>query len=73
MYQVPAADQQQVVDELRRAEHPCVVYNPGVAAFWLQHRPKPDRPLMNYIDNNFETVATIGAFQLQELRPGSRR
>jgi hypothetical protein len=55
--------QQQVVDEMHASPRPCVYRNEGLASSWLGGAPPPSRPLVDYVLNDFETVAEIGGFE----------
>lgn len=54
------ARQQRVVDQLRSMPRPCAIRNEGVANAWLGGKPRPDAPLVNYLFEEFEPVATVG-------------
>lgn len=55
--------QQRIVDELRASPRPCAIRNDTLAALWLGGEPPPDRPLANYVLNDFRTVEEVGEFQ----------
>jgi hypothetical protein len=57
------AQQQRVVDEMRATPRPCAIRNDERAGPYLQGAPPPDLPLVNYVLNDFESVAEIGGFQ----------
>jgi hypothetical protein len=65
--------QARVVRELRRSPRPCAIRNEGQAAAWLGGQPPPDRPLVNYVNEEFRTVETVGeVFEFMlPIRPGS--
>jgi hypothetical protein len=52
--------QARVVQELRRSPRPCAIRNEGLAGAWLGGQPAPDRPLVNYVNDEFRTVETVG-------------
>ncbi len=52
--------QQRIVNELRASPRPCAIRNDGLAALWLGGAPLPERPLVNYVLDEFRTVATVG-------------
>lgn len=52
--------QARIVRQLRRSPRPCAIRNEGQAAAWLGGQPPPDRPLVNYVNGEFETVETVG-------------
>lgn len=58
-----AERQQRVVEELRASPRPCAIRNDGLAGLWLGGDPVPDKPLVNYVLNEFRPVAEIGDFQ----------
>jgi hypothetical protein len=64
MYYLPSDRQERIVDELRRADHPCALRNDGRAAFWLQGRQVPDTPLVRYIFDDFRPSERVGDFTL---------
>jgi hypothetical protein len=55
--------QQRVVNELRASPRPCAIRNEGLAGAWLGGAPPPDRPLVDYVLNDFRTVDEVGDFQ----------
>ncbi len=55
--------QQRIVDQLRASPRPCAIRNDALAAAWLGGDEPPDRPLVNYVLNDFRTVAKTGEFQ----------
>lgn len=64
---LPLDQQQRVVDQMKASPRPCAIRNDGLAdASWLHGTP-PDEsdPLIGYIFNDFETVATVGEFDFQ--------
>ncbi|HEX9967910.1 MAG TPA: hypothetical protein VGB06_08180, partial [Solirubrobacterales bacterium] len=65
--------QARVVRELRRSPRPCAIRNEGLAGAWLGGQPPPDRPLVNYVNDEFRTVETVGeAFEFMlPIRRGS--
>jgi hypothetical protein len=66
--------QQRVVDELRASPRPCAIRNDGLAAFWLGEDPVPDRPLVNYVLEDFRTVDEVGEFQFMlPIESGAQR
>jgi hypothetical protein len=64
---LPLDQQQRVVDQMKASPRPCAIRNDGLAdRSWLHGTP-PDEsdPLIGYIFNDFETVATVGEFEFQ--------
>jgi hypothetical protein len=55
--------QQRVVDALRASPRPCAIRSQARAENWLHGNPPPDRPLVNYLLNDFESVAQVGEFE----------
>ena len=53
------AEQQQMTADFARVARPCVVSCPSVVEFWLQGRPLPQRPLVRWIDDHFQTADTF--------------
>lgn len=74
MYGTTNAQQQQVVDEMSASPQPCVVKNEELAAPYLHGLPPPDTPLVDYVLNDFHTVAKVGPFEFMVPKEsGSRR
>jgi hypothetical protein len=66
--------QQRIVNEMRASPRPCAIRNDGLAGLWLAGDPPPDRPLVNYVLDDFHTVARTGEFQFMlPLEGGSRQ
>jgi hypothetical protein len=64
---LPLDQQKRVVDQMKASPRPCAIRNDGLAdTSWLHGTP-PDEsdPLIGYIFNDFETVATVGEFEFQ--------
>jgi hypothetical protein len=57
--------QQQIVEELKASPRPCLIRSDARAELWLRGAPAPDRPLANYVLNDFQPVAEIGEFQFE--------
>ncbi len=55
--------QQRVVDQLKASPRPCAIIDQPQADAWLNGTPAPDRPLVNYIHQDFVPVETIGEFE----------
>jgi hypothetical protein len=55
--------QQRIVDELRRSPRPCAIRNDELAAYWLREDASPDRPLVDYVLDNFRIVDETGEFK----------
>ena len=55
--------QQQAVDEMRASPRPCAIRKDPLADAWLQGRPPPDTPLVHYIFDDFEQVASVNEWQ----------
>lgn len=55
--------QQRIVNQLRASPRPCAIRNDALAALWLGGEPPPARPLVNYVLDDFRTVAQVGEFQ----------
>jgi hypothetical protein len=55
--------QQRIVDQMRSSPRPCVVRSDSRAQMWLQGAPPPDRPLVNYVLNDFHAVAQVGEYE----------
>jgi hypothetical protein len=63
--------QQRIVEELRASPRPCAIRNDAVAANWLGGDAPPDRPLVNYVLNDFRPVEEVGEFQFMLPRKGA--
>ncbi|MBS1890995.1 MAG: hypothetical protein JST59_06870 [Actinobacteria bacterium] len=57
--------QQTVVDELKSSPRPCLIRSDARAQNWLRGNPAPERPLANYVLNDFTPVAEVGEFQFE--------
>jgi hypothetical protein len=57
--------QQTVVDELKKSPRPCLIRSDARAENWLRGHPAPERPLANYVLNDFEPVEEVGEFQFE--------
>ncbi len=69
-----AARQQRIVDDLRSSPRPCAIRNDGLAALWLSGASPPDRPLVNYVVDDFRPVEEVGGFVFMlpaQARPAS--
>lgn len=60
---VEGKQQQMAVDAMRASPRPCAILSQARADLWLRGEPPPDRPLVNYLLNDFRTVAEVGEFQ----------
>jgi hypothetical protein len=49
-----------IVARLRASPRPCAIRSEGLAALWLNGRPRPETPLVRYIFNRFEPAAQAG-------------
>lgn len=54
--------QQRIVNELRASPRPCLIRSDARAQNWLRGSPPPDRPLANYVLNDFRPVEEVGEF-----------
>jgi hypothetical protein len=55
--------QQRIVNEVSASPRPCAIRSDERAELWLHGEPPPDRPLVRYIRDGFEPVATVGEFE----------
>jgi hypothetical protein len=77
-YAMKESQQQMAVEELRASKKPCAIVNEETAGFYLHGQPPPERPLVPYIEDNFEPVEIVGnsTFELPKAsatEPGNRR
>jgi len=63
MYGLNESQQRRAVGELRASGRPCAIRNDELAESYLHGEPPPDRPLVNYVLDDFRPVAQIGAFE----------
>jgi hypothetical protein len=70
-YALDDEQQQQAVDDLRAAEKPCAIRNDDLAASYLKNEAPPDKPLVNYVEDNFRPVAEVGPFQFMLSKPSA--
>jgi hypothetical protein len=54
--------QQRVVDEMKTSPRPCAIRNDVLAEGWLQGKPPPDAPLVNYVFNGFRPIEEVGDY-----------
>ncbi len=64
-YAATEAQQELAVAELKAAERPCAIVDEELANFYLKGEPAPATSLVEYVQKNFEPVATIGASQFE--------
>jgi hypothetical protein len=66
MYLFDDAQQQQVVDAVRGIPRLCAIRHDGIAAFWQEGRPLPQRPLVRFIETAFKPkpVFSVAGFKL---------
>ncbi len=55
-----ASAQPPIVKQLRTSPRPCAIRSEGLAALWLNGRPRPETPLVRYIFNQFTPVEQAG-------------
>ena len=67
-----ASAQRPIVQQLRASPRPCAIRSEGLAALWLDGRPRPETPLVRYIFNRFAPVETAGGSEFM-LPKGSAR
>jgi hypothetical protein len=72
MYGTSDSQQQQVVEELRASPRPCVIKNEELAAPYLKGLPPPAAPLVEYVLDEFEAVASVGAFEFELPKSAAR-
>jgi hypothetical protein len=70
-YGLDDEQQQQAVDQLRASPRPCAIRNEEVAAGYLKGLPPPDRPLVNYVLDNFKPVKDVGGFEFMLPKPSA--
>jgi hypothetical protein len=71
IFSLDAAQQQSIVANIRDRQGVCVVLSQAIVNFWAEGRPVPRRPLVDYIDTNFEPDATFGIYDLLVSRPAT--
>jgi len=64
-------EQQRILRQLRATPRPCAIRDEIVAEAWLGDRPRPETPLVSYIFDDFEVVATTGPFDFMLPKGGS--
>ncbi len=55
-----ASAQPPIVKQLRASPRPCAIRSEGLAALWLNGRPRPETPLVRYIFNQLTPVEQAG-------------
>lgn len=73
IFSLDASEQQSVVSQIQGQPSVCVVRSPGLVDFWAGGRPIPQRPLVEYIDANFQSCATFGIYELLVPRASADR
>ena len=63
----PATTQQNVIEALKKADRPIIIWNDALLKFWGITDPLPDAPLVNFIKSRFCQTGTVGDFAI--LRP----
>lgn len=63
--------QQRIVNELRASKRPCAIRSEARAALWLSGREVPQRPLVQYVFNDFRPVETVGEFEFMLPKPSA--
>lgn len=63
IYALTDSQQQRVVNEMRASPRPCAIKNDELAGPYLKGLPPPDAPLVNYVLDDFKTVANLGQFE----------
>jgi hypothetical protein len=69
IFSLDASQQQSIVSRIQGQPGVCVVLSQAVLNFEAEGRPVPRRPLVDYIDTNFQPEATFGIYELLVKRP----
>lgn len=56
--------QRKILQRVRRNPGLCVVRNDAVLGFWASERPVPNRPLLAFIEGEFETAARRDGYEV---------
>lgn len=70
-YALDDEQQRQAVAELRASERPCAIRNDELAASYLHGEPPPERPLVEYVLDEFRPVAEVGSFEFLLPKPSA--
>jgi hypothetical protein len=70
-YAMKESQQQLAVEELRASKRPCAIRNEELAGFYLHGQPAPARPLVPYIEKNFEPIEIVGKFEFELPKPSA--
>ncbi len=62
--------QQTVVDELKASPRACLIRSENRVQNWLRGNPPPERPLTNYVMNDFEPAVEVGEFVFELPKAG---
>lgn len=62
VYALNEEQQAQALRELKASPRPCAIRNEGIAAAYLKGLPPPDKPLVNYVLNEFEPAYEVGEY-----------
>jgi hypothetical protein len=57
------AEQRPIVARLRASPRPCAIRSEGLAAAWLNGKPRPETPLVDYVFDQFQPVEQFGEFE----------
>jgi hypothetical protein len=60
--------QRKVVDKLEHITELCLLRNPELERWWARGKWYPEGPLLRFMNSGFQSVATVGSYQLLKRR-----
>ena len=62
------AEQQKVIADMEQAQSPCFLRFNALTNFWLQGRPVPSSPLLDYLTSNYTPVQQFNSVELLQRK-----
>ncbi len=69
VYGLNESQQAMALRELKASPHPCMIKDEELAVGYLKNEPPPDKPLVNYVLNDFRPIDTVGPFEFEVPKP----
>ncbi len=71
VYALNESQQAQALRELKASPRPCAIRNDEQAVMYLKGLPPPDKPLVNYVLNDFKPVVEVGPYVFELPKPSA--
>lgn len=71
VYALNESQQAQALRELKASPHPCAIRNDEQAVMYLKGLPPPDKPLVNYVLNDFKPDTEVGPYVFELPLPAA--